>query len=123
MLEIICKNNCNIVKYEMNENKTNIVRNIVKCNDIILENAIINNQRGLLAIDESRVYGYESNLIQVFDNIEDCELRYRIFHIKKKSAFKTIINKYITNIKIYIHTKKINKLIKYINKVRRKNWS
>ena len=119
----INKNNCNIVKYEMNENKTNIVRDIVKCNDIILENAIINNQRGLLAIDESRVYGYESNLIQVFDNIEDCELRYRIFHINKKSVFKTIINKYITNIKIYIHTKKINKLIKYINKVRRKKWS
>lgn len=119
----INKSNCNIVKYEMNGNKTNIVRNIVKCNDMILENAIIDNPRGLLAIDESSVYRYEANLTQVFDNIEDCELRYRVFHIKKKSAFKTIINKYITNIKIYIHTKKINKLIKYINKLRRKSWT
>ena len=95
----------NIVEYEMNENRTQILRKVDGCAEYI-NNILIENFRGLLAMPLENVYSYKANMIQIYDyfgGIEDRNLKKRTFYISKLNKVQAIIAK-----------KKINKEIEKI---------
>ena len=98
-------NNINIVEYKMNENRTEILRNIERCGKNVSSN-LIENFRGLLAMDKYNVYCYKANMIQIYSDyggVEDRNLKKRMFYISKLNKVQELFVK-----------KKINKEMKRI---------
>ena len=104
------KNNYILLKYELNKNRTKIIKTN---NSLDLDDLLLENSRGLIIMEEKNVYKYEANLIQVYnDNIADKSIKYKLFQVFKVPLYKMLLNKLQSKIRIKIYKRKILKIIK-----------
>lgn len=101
-----------IIEFQMNQNRTEILKKIHKCKKDISKKCIDNN-RGLLAMDIRDVYNYKANIVQVYSEyggLLDKDLEKRDIYIRKINPIICKKNKAIVNRRI----KKIMELKKGI---------
>ena len=103
----------NIIKFQINKFKTEIVESERSLVNDELDAALVRNYRGLIAIESEKVFWYEANMYQDFgDGLLDRNINYKIFHMHKVNVLKYLKNKLLCNLKLKIYWRKINKIIK-----------
>lgn len=107
-----CIKSKNIIRFEMNANKTKIVKNSTGCRKNIDEK-LIENYRGLLAMDRKEVYNYKADMIQIYSNYggtADQDLEKRNFYIRKENMLNCMKNKKLANSQIKNIAKKYDSI-------------
>ena len=111
-------NQSNMLKFEMNNFKTEVVLTEAHFIDKGLEDLLMPNYRGYIIIQSDDVYKYNANMIQNYgDNILDRNLIYKIYNIYKVNSLKTAYNRLSSKLKLKKNIKKLIKICKnnYIN--------
>lgn len=106
-------NHYNYIKYQTNDNKTDIIVKEKKFIDNKLDSILVSNHRGFIVIESSDVYKYNANMYQDFgDDILDRCIKYKIFNIYRVSFIGYLKNIFISKIQMYLNFRKIKKIIK-----------
>lgn len=106
-------NSFNYIKFQMNDNKTDVIIKEKKFIDDELDSLLVNNHRGFVAIESDNVYKYNANMCQDFgDEILDRYIKYKNFSIYRVSFIGYLKNKFISKIQMHLNFRKIKKIIK-----------